>query len=522
MGRRRPGGVAFAPVDVPNDATWRLLAGLDNDYTREGARFRATYGVEEWVPLGRRQPSPGLPPVSLSVVIPAWNAAATIGACLRRLAAATIDRASTEIIVVDDGSDDGTWELLGGLDCDLDYLAVRQEHRGRAQAMNVGTALASGDVVVSCDADMLLLPDALMELRARHQLMPGAVVTGFRSDVEPGDLDGGRSAGSPLTGFAFGGDTRVAFDWPGWPESICVTTRHFREYGRRRRLWMSSGDTWELARNVFGCLFSVSRARLVEMDGYDEGFAGWGWEDALVGARAIALGANVVPAYGAAGFHVRHALRSRRQWREGARNRVHFERLLGMPPAGLGTSHLRRAPRQIVGSRRHRAAGDGPDRPQVTASPDDDLGWGRYHLKLGEYGAAATRFARASGPEARIGLARSLRSTGRAAEAVSVLRDGPDGAGPPALVELALALAREGRFGAARAAMLRAQALAPRDRLVRFVLRTPRGRLLRRARQHGRQGFTDLAVRDLEAALIQDPSDARVAALLTQIGGIRS
>jgi glycosyltransferase involved in cell wall biosynthesis len=510
-------------VRVLNDATRRLLASRDNDYRGAGESFRAAFDADEWVPLGGRRPPPGLPAVSLSVVIPAWNAATTIGACLRHLArAAAIDRTSIEVIVVDDGSDDGTWDLLADLDPGLDFLAVRQEHRGRAHAMNLGTALAGGDVVVSCDADMLLLPDALAEMRARHQLMPDALVAGFRSDVEPGHLDRGCAAGSPLPGFAFGGDTRVAFDWPGWPESICLTTGHFTGYGRRRRLWMPSGDTWELARNVFGCLFSVRRTALVEMDGYDEGFDGWGWEDALVGARAIALGAHVVPAYGAAGFHVRHPLRSRLQWEEGRRNRVHFERQLGLPPAGLGTGHLRRAPARVVASRRSRATARTPDGPHAAASPDDDAGWGLYHLHLGEYDAAAARFARASGPDARLGLARALRRAGRADEAVSALRDGQDGAGPAALVELALALARDGRFAHARTAMLRACDLAPRDRLVRFVLGTPRGRLLRRARRHRRQGFPDLAVQDLEAALIQDPSDAAAAAMLGQIAGISS
>jgi GT2 family glycosyltransferase len=501
---------------VLSDATWRLLAGRDNDYSGQGARFHEVHGVQEWSPLGGREPPPGLPPVSLSVVIPAWNAASTIGDCLRRLAAAA-GRTSPEVIVVDDGSDDGTWEVLADLDCDLEYLAVRQEHRGRAHAMNVGTALAGGDVVVSCDADMLLLPDVLTELRARHELMPDALVTGFRSDVEASDLDRQCDAGSPLPGYAFGGDTRVSFDWPGWPESICLATGHFREYGWRRRLWMSSGDTWELARNVFGCLFSVRRSLLVQMDGYDEGFAGWGWEDALVGARAIALGAHVVPAYGAAGFHVRHPLRSARQWREGTRNRVHFERQLGLPPAGLGTSQLRAAAGRIVASLRHRPGGGPSGRPLAAASADDDLGWGRYHLCLGNYGMAVARLTRASGPEARVALARALRCVGRTAEAVAVLRDGPAGGVPGALVELALALAREERFGAARAAILRAHELAPHDRLVRFVLRSPRGRLLRRARAHLRQGFADLALRDLEAALIQDPSDPRAAAMHARV-----
>src|SRR5262249_5737666 len=141
----------------------------------------------------------------------------------------------------------------------------------------------------------------LEELRARLALMPTAVVVGFRTDVEPG----GAPAWAPVAGCAFGGDTRLAFDWPGWPESISAATDHLRQYGRRRRLWMPSGDAWDLCRAVFGCLFAVHRSLLLEVDGYDEGFVGWGWEDALLGARAIAMGAHVVPAYGAAGFHVR-------------------------------------------------------------------------------------------------------------------------------------------------------------------------------------------------------------------------
>jgi glycosyltransferase involved in cell wall biosynthesis len=498
------------------DAVRQLLARRDNDYSALAAGFQEAFEMPVWAPLGGRALPCGPALQSVSVVIPAWRAASTIGPCLDHLAASTINRdeaGALEVIVVDDGSDDGTWERLQVPRCDLELLAVRQEHRGRAPAMNVGAALAAGDIVVSCDADMLLLPSALEELRVRLQFMPSAVVVGFRTDVDPGDEARAAGAGAPVPGCAFGGDTRLAFDWPGWPESICLTTAHFERYGRRRRLWMPSGDTWDLTRMVFGCLFGVRRSLLLEIDGYDERFAGWGWEDALFGARSIAMGAHVVPAYGAAGFHLRHALRSRRQWREGARNRAEFERLLGLPPAGLGTDHVRRARSRVVASRRHHRHGAGPVLPAAAASPDHP-GWAEYHLRLGFYEIAAALFSRQGGDRrARLGLARALRLGGRPAQAVAALCDAAVGGDPEALVELALARARAGDFPAARAAALRAEALAPRDRLLRFVLRSPRGRFLRRARRHWRHGFADLAIRDLEAVLIQDPSDTRTAEL---------
>src|SRR5215469_3409071 len=155
---------------VAAQAVRRLLAGHGNDYSAVADGFCAAFDVQEaWAPLGGRTLPRAAAP-SLSVVVPAWRAAGTIGPCLERLAASTVNRddpGSLEVIVVDDGSDDGTWERLRALRCDLEYLAVRQEHRGRAAAMNLGAALAAGDVVVSCDADMLLVPRALAELRAR-------------------------------------------------------------------------------------------------------------------------------------------------------------------------------------------------------------------------------------------------------------------------------------------------------------------------------------------------------------------
>lgn len=97
--------------------------------------------------------------VLLSVVMPVFNEAATIREILRRVAAVPLRK---EIIVVDDGSGDGTRELLaeiqtGGLpDPEHNRLHViaQPENRGKGAALRAGFRAVTGDIVVVQDADL--------------------------------------------------------------------------------------------------------------------------------------------------------------------------------------------------------------------------------------------------------------------------------------------------------------------------------------------------------------------------------
>ena len=98
----------------------------------------------------------------ISVVVAAYNAAATIGDCVAALSNQSVPRTAYEIIVVDDGSTDGTGEIAerGGA------IVLRQANRGTPVARNAGIAAAQGDLVLITDADCAPAPNWIHEMVA--------------------------------------------------------------------------------------------------------------------------------------------------------------------------------------------------------------------------------------------------------------------------------------------------------------------------------------------------------------------
>lgn len=94
----------------------------------------------------------------LSVVIPAYNELNTVENLLRRVAAAPLPEGlDLEMVVVDDGSSDGTRELLRQLEERADppfRLIEHPENRGKGAALRTGFEHAAGDIVLVQDADL--------------------------------------------------------------------------------------------------------------------------------------------------------------------------------------------------------------------------------------------------------------------------------------------------------------------------------------------------------------------------------
>jgi cellulose synthase/poly-beta-1,6-N-acetylglucosamine synthase-like glycosyltransferase/peptidoglycan/xylan/chitin deacetylase (PgdA/CDA1 family) len=97
----------------------------------------------------------------VSVIVPAYNEAANIAATVRSLVRS--DYPAIEVILVDDGSTDGTADIVEGLGL-LGVYVLRQPNAGKPAALNTGIRYARGDILILVDGDTVFEPDAVGRL----------------------------------------------------------------------------------------------------------------------------------------------------------------------------------------------------------------------------------------------------------------------------------------------------------------------------------------------------------------------
>ena len=108
----------------------------------------------------------------VSVILPTYNRWPMVWASVESVLAQTYK--SFELIIVDDGSTDGTFRSLSG--CDARTRIIRQEHKGVAAARNAGVAIAHGKYVAFLDSDDLWAPKKLAVQTEFMEQNPGVVI----------------------------------------------------------------------------------------------------------------------------------------------------------------------------------------------------------------------------------------------------------------------------------------------------------------------------------------------------------
>jgi glycosyltransferase involved in cell wall biosynthesis len=99
-----------------------------------------------------RQTKGAILDLKLSVIIPCYNEKNTVAEVIRRVRAVEL---ADEIIVVDDGSIDGSREILAGLDLADDLkIILHDRNQGKGAAVRTGFNAATGDILLIQDADL--------------------------------------------------------------------------------------------------------------------------------------------------------------------------------------------------------------------------------------------------------------------------------------------------------------------------------------------------------------------------------
>ena len=155
------------------------------------------------------------PCMKLSVLIPVWNEGATLLEILEQVRAVPVEK---EIILVDDGSTDGTRDILQSLiesgqaqdedgnveNNDLDLRIVLQEHGGKGVAVRRALSLARGDWIVVQDADLEYDPNDFVRLLAFAQKKRGRCVAVFGTRLLKGSPSRANQAQHSRTAFYYG------------------------------------------------------------------------------------------------------------------------------------------------------------------------------------------------------------------------------------------------------------------------------------------------------------------------------
>lgn len=119
----------------------------------------------------------------LSIVIPVYNEKKTIEKVLEKVNNVNLGKIEKEIILVDDGSTDGSLELLKRLKQNKKYdfsLIVHAHNQGKSTALRRGFKSVSGDVVVVQDGDLEYDPNDFVKMLGKMEESGAKVVYGSR------------------------------------------------------------------------------------------------------------------------------------------------------------------------------------------------------------------------------------------------------------------------------------------------------------------------------------------------------
>jgi glycosyltransferase involved in cell wall biosynthesis len=259
-------------------------------------------------------------PPLISIVIPTYNRRQLLSYTLDSIVKQQFEYGSFEVIVVDDGSSDGSEEVAKQYEGRLDTKYCFQEDKGYrvASARNLGIARASGEIIVFVDSGVLLASGALKAHWEHHasRWEPSALigyVYGFdQSDEHALELMQLIDCENPDRTIDFFQKTRMYLD---------IREAAYERYQDRIDLLPAP---WVF---FWTCNVSVRRDAVLEAGGFDENFdLTWGVEDQDLGLRLCKKGVSLYLCRQAAAIHYPHYKDMANNMAQDLKNRQYFHR----------------------------------------------------------------------------------------------------------------------------------------------------------------------------------------------------
>jgi glycosyltransferase involved in cell wall biosynthesis len=214
--------------------------------------------------------------VFFSIVIPTYNRKPILEKCLRALERQTFSSdliAGYEVVVVDDGSTDGTVNWLQSTPTEFPHVKLfLQAHAGPSAARNLGVQRAIGDTIIFIDSD-LVVTDIFLQAHARVLQAAAQEFVAAAPEHSP--------AAAPI--FTYG---RV------------VNTCNFEEPTTEPYKITDFSAAFFATGNV-----AIARHWLLTAGLFDTGFQLYGWEDLELGVRLKNLGLKLIKCPEAVGYH---------------------------------------------------------------------------------------------------------------------------------------------------------------------------------------------------------------------------
>jgi glycosyltransferase involved in cell wall biosynthesis len=137
-------------------------------------------------------PEPSLDDIdyrTMTVIVPVYNERTTVAEIVRRVRAVEVPLV-LDVVVVDDGSTDGTDKVLAAIEDSTVRVVTHEKNQGKGAAIRTGLARAHGDLVLIQDADLEYDPDdwpRLLEPVLKHKALVvyGSRFTGERKNMLP-------------------------------------------------------------------------------------------------------------------------------------------------------------------------------------------------------------------------------------------------------------------------------------------------------------------------------------------------